>query len=191
MCNKEQKNKLKSFKSNVSHTYSLYLSNKEHHSAYSKDDIWVLSPENDFKKNFLAKSLYFGPLANGMIEIDALSAKDALNAQFILKGQKGPVNVVGIRLLNASNELCTILNFIQNLATSPLLGSILLDDRVKASLTPFVSFDSKSAFMKLVNDVCAEFSLNDDQKKVLKHSAMSSIGDSNPITLVHGVSMIL
>ena len=154
---------------------------------YSKDDIWVLSTSNDFTTNFLATSTFFGPLSNGMIEICPVSQKDVLKAQYILKGQNGPENVIGIRLLNVCGELCVIPNLIQNLPKSPLLGTVLANDEQTSKSMPLVLPGNANAFITLMAQVSDEFNLNKDQNAVLLSSAKSCIGQSHPITLAHGV----
>nr|KAJ3420221.1 hypothetical protein HK105_005948 [Polyrhizophydium stewartii] len=44
------------------------LSHKEHSSAYSRDDIWVLSPSPSFEQSCLLRSYFYGPSAAGAIE---------------------------------------------------------------------------------------------------------------------------
>jgi hypothetical protein len=49
----------------------LVLKNREMHSKYCKDDIWVVSKNQAFDANqtFLARSVYYGPLSNGTLEV--------------------------------------------------------------------------------------------------------------------------
>lgn len=164
----------------------MQLKNKEHHSAYSRDDIWVIALGMDFQSCFLATSVFYGP-SNGNIEICPITKKDVLKAQKILKGHSGPENTVGIRLLNACGELSSIPNLSQNLKYSPLLEHILANDEKINNLTTLVSGEHAKGFLELMMKVSDEFNLNEDQSSVLLSSAKSCIDSSNPITLVHGV----
>lgn len=51
----------------------LHLENKEHHLAYSKGDIWVISKDRDFKTGVLMKSMYYG-LTESNIEVSLYMA---------------------------------------------------------------------------------------------------------------------
>jgi hypothetical protein len=57
--------------------YSLEIHNREHHSKYSKDDIWAISTSKDFQVSFLAKSTFYGPMSSGNIEVDVLNTVSA------------------------------------------------------------------------------------------------------------------
>ena len=47
------------------------IAKKEKSSAYSKDDIWIISINKNFEKNttFLAKSIFYGPNGNSAVEV--------------------------------------------------------------------------------------------------------------------------
>jgi hypothetical protein len=166
--------------------FTIRVVNKEHNSVYSKDDIWVIGKDEEFKTCFLATSVYYGPLANGNIEISPISKTDLRKAQYILKGQAGPESVFCIRLFNACGELSTLPNIIQNLNSSPLIGSILANEGKKNRITPLVKAENAKGFMELMMKVASEYSLNDDQSRVLLSSAKSCVDIANPVTLVHG-----
>ncbi|KAI7903480.1 uncharacterized protein BX663DRAFT_31394 [Cokeromyces recurvatus] len=56
----------------------LLKGNREHHSRYNKDDIWVISktPSFESSQTFLARSTYFGPFSDGSLEVDCISPRD-------------------------------------------------------------------------------------------------------------------
>jgi len=62
---------LKFKKKNNNCNYLLTIAKKEKSSAYSKDDIWVISINKNFEKNttFLAKSVFYGPNGNSAVEV--------------------------------------------------------------------------------------------------------------------------
>jgi hypothetical protein len=49
--------------------FVLELPSKEHHSAYSRDDLWVVGNSSDFNISFLGKSTFFGPSSNMKIDV--------------------------------------------------------------------------------------------------------------------------
>ena len=46
---------------NRSSNVSLAIDNKEHHSQYSKDDIWLVSNSSDMVDSEFFRSYYYGP----------------------------------------------------------------------------------------------------------------------------------
>ncbi|KXJ27726.1 Protein ZGRF1 [Exaiptasia diaphana] len=103
----------------------LELSRRETSTAYSKDDIWIVSSSLTFEKHstFVAKSTYFGPYSSGELEISPISCYSPS------KWQSGDV-VFALHGYNAANELMCIDNIDDNVKSAymPLLPRLLTND---------------------------------------------------------------
>ncbi|KAI9499553.1 P-loop containing nucleoside triphosphate hydrolase protein [Zychaea mexicana] len=190
--------------------YRLQLRNREHHSKYSKDDIWVISknPTFDPHTTFLSRSTYYGPFSDGYLEVECLTARDARVATSL---QDGRSTVYALRTISASTEFLMLDSLQEKLDKLPLLPFILCDDKKrnrkkkdqeKSLLTTPVkspdyimltSEDNISIEHKL-QETIERYHLNEDQQSVLRQVAKSVIVAPNwndepdsPITLVHGV----
>jgi hypothetical protein len=141
----------------------LSISNKEHHSVYSKDDIWAISESIDFKRVILAKSVYYGPSSNLEVELACLSQKDSEIAHELT--HEDDANVFAIRILNASSEFTAVSNLESEMQHLPILNSILGSSSERDHLKTLVSEENKCAFLALAEKTCLEFTLNSDQKR--------------------------
>jgi hypothetical protein len=162
---------------------SLEIHNREHHSKYSKDDIWAISTSKDFQVSFLTKSTFYGPFSNGNIEVAisttsivrgfrltslvklvALSSDDSTKADRILKAGE-PITVFAFRIMNASSEFSMISNLLENMEGLSILPSVLGMREQASALTSLVHHEKTDAFMKLARKVCQTFKLNSDQAR--------------------------
>ncbi|KAF9351439.1 hypothetical protein BGX26_010565, partial [Mortierella sp. AD094] len=191
---------------------SLSISNKEHHSKYSKDDLWVVSTTSRFDatSTFFARSVFYGPSGND-IELLCLSAKDSSVAREMLTHC---TKVCAIRLLNAMSEFMMLDNMSESLTRTPLLPVLLNyvpPELVKASKTSVFKAPSrvpeKSGCLVLTEedgidvekeivDTIDKYRLNLEQAAVLRTFAQTVIRgpgwaqkstESPPVILVHGV----
>ncbi|KAF9586191.1 hypothetical protein BGW38_008729 [Lunasporangiospora selenospora] len=190
----------------------LSVSNKEHHSRYSKDDLWVVSYSSRFEPGsyFFARSVFYGP-SGSEVEVTCISAKDSTIARDMFSRSTNSVSC--IRLLNAMSEFMMLDNLVDSLTRLPLLPVILNyvpPEIVKASKTSVFRVPSrvpeKSGFVVLteedgidveaeVQDTISQYKLNADQAEVLRKFALTVIrapgwsdnSDSPPALLVRGV----
>ncbi|KAI8375244.1 hypothetical protein EDC96DRAFT_541205, partial [Choanephora cucurbitarum] len=190
-------------------------SNREHHSKYNKDDIWVVSGTSSFEasQTFLAKSTFYGPFSDGSLELDCLSARDTRVAMQVLKRDS---SVYALRTISASTE-CMMLDALTSpqLAQLPLLPFILSNPdepqlRSKKKGQQYqenvvVPATNSLAHIHLTNqdrvdmdqrlkDAIELYHLNSDQESVLRQVAKSVIYCPgwnetlcSPVVLVHGV----
>ncbi|XP_047654993.1 protein ZGRF1 isoform X2 [Phacochoerus africanus] len=190
----------------------LKLSRKESSSAYSKDDLWVVSKTLDFELDtFIACSTFFGP--SSVNEVELLPLKGYFPSNW-------PTNTLVHALLvcNASTELTTLKNIQDyfNPATLPLTQNLLTmsssttvsNKRVnKRKFIPpaFSNINTKfellsiGATLKLAGELIHAHKLNKDQATALIQIAqmMASQGSAEevkelgthtlPITIIHGV----
>ncbi|KAG0292849.1 hypothetical protein BGZ98_002446 [Dissophora globulifera] len=195
---------------------SLSISNKEHHSKYSKDDLWVISttPKFDAASTFFARSVFYGP-SGGDIELLCLSSKDSSKARDIFTNNTG--SVCAIRLFNAMSEFMMLDN-LENLTQTPLLPVLLNyvpPELVKASKTAVFKVPSrvpeKTGCIVLteedgidveleIQDTVDFYHLNLEQAQVLRSFAQTVIrapgwmqksAETPPILLVHGKSFLI
>ncbi|OUM59279.1 hypothetical protein PIROE2DRAFT_15223 [Piromyces sp. E2] len=82
-------------------------SKKEKSSAYSKDDIWVISINKNFEKNttFLAKSVFYGPNGNSAVEVEPISKTDIEVSKYLTSNKKPIFHVYAIRTININTEV--------------------------------------------------------------------------------------
>ncbi|XP_078222798.1 5'-3' DNA helicase ZGRF1 isoform X14 [Callithrix jacchus] len=190
----------------------LKLSRKESSSAYSKNDLWVVSKTLDFELDtFIACSAFFGP--SSINEIELLPLKGYFPSNW-------PTNMVVHALLvcNASTELTTLKNIQDyfNPATLPLTQylltmsspTIVSNKRVsKRKFFPpaFTNVSTKfellglGATLKLASEVIEAHRLNKDQAIALiqiaqmmaSHESVEEVKELQahtlPITIIHGV----
>ncbi|KAG0078634.1 hypothetical protein BGZ90_004757 [Linnemannia elongata] len=190
----------------------LSLSNKEHHSKYSKDDLWVVSQSSRFDaaSTFFARSVFYGPSGND-VEITCLSHSDSSKARDMLSRSN---QVCAIRLFNGMSEFMMLDNLQDGLTKTPLLPTLLNyvpPELVKASRTAVFKAPSripeKSGCIVLteedgidmeaeLQDTIEKYGLNYEQATVLRsfaHTVVRAPGwspsssEPPPILLVHGV----
>lgn len=191
----------------------LTLSNKEHHSKYSKDDMWVISRTSKFDaaSTFFARSVFYGPSGND-VEISCLSPSDSSVARELFMNS---TSVCAIRLFNAMSEFMMLDNLANELTNTPLLPVILNyipPELIKVSKTAVFKaptrIPEKTGCIVLteddgidvemeVLDTIERFNLNMEQASVLRNFALTVIrapgwGPKSqepppPILLVHGV----
>ncbi|KAM3936811.1 LOW QUALITY PROTEIN: 5'-3' DNA helicase ZGRF1 [Leptodactylus fuscus] len=188
----------------------LKLSRKDSSSAYSKDDLWVVSKTLNFdpQDTFVACSVFFGPSANNDIEISPLNGYSPSN---------WPSNMVVHALLvcNASSELTSLRNIQEhfNPSSLPIMPHLLTlcpgslaSEKTKIPRGKFKAPATTSkgsskcnitdyTFVKnLVRDMIKRFCLNDDQATALMKVAHMMVSSDEfqgpqaaPITIIHGV----
>ncbi|XP_032001459.1 protein ZGRF1 isoform X2 [Hylobates moloch] len=190
----------------------LKLSRKESSSAYSKNDLWVVSKTLDFELDtFIACSAFFGP--SSINEIEILPLKGYFPSNW-------PTDMVVHALLvcNASTELTTLKNIQDyfNPATLPLTQylltmsspTIVSNKRVsKRKFIPpaFTNVSTKfellslGATLKLASELIQVHKLNKDQATALiqiaqmmaSHESTEEVKELQthtlPITIIHGV----
>ncbi|XP_037847028.2 5'-3' DNA helicase ZGRF1 isoform X5 [Chlorocebus sabaeus] len=190
----------------------LKLSRKESSSAYSKNDLWVVSKTLDFELDtFIACSAFFGP--SSINEIEILPLKGYFPSNW-------PTNMIVHALLvcNASTELTTLKNIQDyfNPATLPLTQylltmsspTIVSNKRVsnRKFIPPaFTNVNTKfellslGATLKLASELIQVYKLNKDQATALiqiaqmmaSHESIEELKELQahtlPITIIHGV----
>ncbi|XP_075056542.1 5'-3' DNA helicase ZGRF1 isoform X3 [Mixophyes fleayi] len=186
----------------------LKLSRKDNSSAYSKDDLWVVSKTLNFDSldTFIACSVFFGPSSNNDIEISPLNGYFPSN---------WPSNMIVHALLvcNASTELTCLRNIQEhfNPSTLPLTPHLLTMSSetekpnkisrgkfIPPAITAKVSYKCEIPDYKFVLSLAMEmikqFCLNEDQEKSLLKIAYMMAGCDGlqrqqpaPITVIHGV----
>ncbi|XP_030774897.1 protein ZGRF1 [Rhinopithecus roxellana] len=190
----------------------LKLSRKESSSAYSKNDLWVVSKTLDFELDtFIACSAFFGP--SSINEIEILPLKGYFPSNW-------PTNMIVHALLvcNASTELTTLKNIQDyfNPATLPLtqylltMSSPTIVSNKRVSNRKFIppaftnvnkKFEllSLGATLKLASELIQVYKLNKDQATALiqiaqmmaSHESIEEVKELQahtlPITVIHGV----
>lgn len=191
---------------------TLTINNKEHHSKYSKDDLWVISTTSRFDaaSTFFARSMFYGPSGSD-VELQCLSSKDSSVARDIVTNSN---EVCAIRLFNAMSEFMMLDNLSERLARTPILPVLLNyvpPELVKASKTSVFKVPTrvpeKTGCIVLteedgvdveqeIQDTIDQYRLNQEQAQVLRDFARMVIRapgwvqktpDSPPVLLVHGV----
>ncbi|KAI7870679.1 AAA domain-containing protein, partial [Spinellus fusiger] len=182
--------------------FRIMLRNKEHHSKYNKDDIWVISksPKFDASITFLSRSVYHGPFADGGIEIECLSPRDIRVAYNILKGDS---SVYALRTITANGEFMMLDNLKEGIERTPLFPYMLKDNKQKRKLAEIMprlelehirlSLEDGINVEEKIKSTIEMYHLNTDQSSVLRTVAKSVITcpgwneeSENPIILVHG-----
>ncbi|KAM5191509.1 5'-3' DNA helicase ZGRF1 [Mantella aurantiaca] len=186
----------------------LKLNRKDNSSAYSKDDVWVVSKTLNFDPmdTFIACSVFFGPTANNDIEISPLKGYCPSN---------WPANMIVHALLvcNASTELTCMRNIQEhfNSSTLPLMPHLLTmpsecakpnkitrgkfkPPSITAKTSNKCEISDYNFVMNLAKDMVIQFCLNEDQAAALMQIALMMCGSDGPekqqnppITIIHGV----
>ncbi|XP_069599931.1 5'-3' DNA helicase ZGRF1 [Ranitomeya imitator] len=186
----------------------LKLNRKDHSSAYSKDDLWIVSRTLNFdpQETFIACSVFFGPSANNDIEILPLKGYSPSN---------WPINMVVHALLvcNASTELTCLRNLEEhfNPSSLPIMPHLLMmsSEYEKPTQIPRGKFNPPAVTAKVpskciiadhtlvlnvAREMITQFSLNEDQARAMLQIAhMMAISEEfqgsrpAPITIIHGV----
>ncbi|KAJ1343009.1 hypothetical protein BSLG_002434 [Batrachochytrium salamandrivorans] len=173
--------------------YILFVSNKENPSEYSKDDIWVLSKSASFEVTCVMRSYFYGPSANGAIELAPISSKDDRTMHAIISSDNS--KCYAIRAFSASSEFPLLANLKQSLPTCPIMKEIispqLLDHRdfndiqkstvlkQKGFKTPTIRRKEMLVsghdvlYDRLLCEIIAEYHLNDDQAQVVRQFSNS------------------
>ncbi|KAI7869268.1 uncharacterized protein EV154DRAFT_129701 [Mucor mucedo] len=96
--------------------------NREVYTKYNKEDLWVISrlPTFESSQTFLAKSTYFGPFADGTLDLDCLSPRDVRVATGMANQR-----VYALRTVSASTELMMLETLEEKMDRLPLLPYIL------------------------------------------------------------------
>ncbi|KAI8908255.1 hypothetical protein DFJ77DRAFT_170299 [Powellomyces hirtus] len=172
----------------------LALESKEHHSVYSRDDLWVVATSPDFSSTFIARSHFYGASRNTAIELCPMSPHDVKLADAMLR----QTHVAwAIRVASASSEILMMANLRDNIGKTQLLPWMLSSASQNASgrttfkppsAAALVTAEAADKYNALVDEVADQFHLNQDQRAVLESFAGSILKPSgSPICLVHGV----
>ncbi|KAJ3231422.1 hypothetical protein HDU81_003767 [Chytriomyces hyalinus] len=200
------------------------LSSKPHSTQQSKHDLWIVgdSPSFDSGNVFMGISVFYGGGFGGAsVEVKPFSRADDARAAGLLGG-RGDREVYVLYGMNVMMEMLMLENLERILGIGDgdsngndalderneelrLLGGLLGPDAHPDQASEICSDsteahqaqDGETAFeqvMQLVNDVKSEFTLNQDQAKVVEEVALSvcvtelkSSGNVNGFRLVHGV----
>ncbi|KAI8804666.1 AAA domain-containing protein [Cladochytrium replicatum] len=154
------------------------LTNREHHAAFSKGDIWALSLSMSFDSAILVKSTFFGPRSNGVLESNAWNAIRLCNASSEL------MMIENLELLKSERSDNSIIPWILNYNRAATLFSEALSPR--SSLFGCIH-NRRAELWNIFEDHMSEFSLNENQRSVLERFTSSLCFEASPITLVHGV----
>nr|XP_034967890.1 LOW QUALITY PROTEIN: protein ZGRF1 [Zootoca vivipara] len=187
----------------------LKLNRKEHSSAYSKDDLWVVSKTLTFAPldTFIASSVFFGPSSSNELELVPLKGYSPSN-------WRSNMIVHALLVCNASTELSTLRNIEENISSGTLpIMEHLLTKSFKASSSrinkrkfkpPALNTNtittgalSPETIINLANHMIQTFHLNKDQATALiQIGAMMTLQGIDtetgkrpalPITIIHGV----
>ncbi|XP_028598812.2 5'-3' DNA helicase ZGRF1 isoform X1 [Podarcis muralis] len=187
----------------------LKLNQKEHSSAYSKDDLWVVSKTLTFEPldTFIASSVFFGPSSSNELELVPLKGYSPSN-------WRSNMIVHALLVCNASTELTTLRNIEENIRSGTLpIMEHLLTKSFKASSSrvnkrkfkpPALNTNtittgalSPETIINLANNMIQTFHLNKDQATALiQIGAMMTLQGIDtetgkrqalPITIIHGV----
>eukprot|EP01102_Stenamoeba_stenopodia_P010650 TRINITY_DN3234_c0_g1_i3.p1 TRINITY_DN3234_c0_g1~~TRINITY_DN3234_c0_g1_i3.p1 ORF type:complete len:1264 (+),score=198.05 TRINITY_DN3234_c0_g1_i3:183-3974(+) len=171
------------------------LSSKESSSAYTKDDIWIISNNPQFyddKDNFviIATSKYHSLGRSQMLEIAPLNPSRAAS----VTSQEG---LYAIRGMNISMDLACINNLLVLSDHHPLIPSLL--QSTNAPISSYAStegamkrrkffIDNKELVARVCEETIVEYRLNEDQAVVLRNVISQLGGDhESKVLLVHGV----
>ncbi|KAI8923272.1 P-loop containing nucleoside triphosphate hydrolase protein [Entophlyctis helioformis] len=191
----------------------LHLPSKEHSSAYSKGDLWVLSTSSTFDGCCIVRSFHYGPSANKTLEVGLhdqvvpMSPRDARMVQDLSRQNK---SCFAIRAVNAGSELSMIQCISESLTACPITPALASPHRTIAAadgrnrpsqaaqrggfkvptITPkgLIVSSGLDLYHEILEGTVAEYHLNADQATVVRDFA-ASIADTrrHPVTLVHGV----
>ncbi|KAJ2462342.1 hypothetical protein GGI03_004529, partial [Coemansia sp. RSA 2337] len=194
---------------------TLELSRRENYAGYAKDDTWAISVCTDFKTEttFLARSVFYGPSKNNILELALVGEEDAKVATRIFNAdghggkdskrhgsagfeRKAP-SVVAIRCLDSASDWSMLDTVEAQLSTEtmPLLPHLLQADirlpppRVQGGVDP-------AAILARIDEILDErrigLGINDEQFVILRQVVMSAVSiylpvdGSTAVTIVHG-----
>ena len=136
----------------------LQMVNKEKSSIYSKFDLWIVSKQKDFNKNYYFYSYNYGPNKNA-VELVPISKDwdfEALDAD--------DVDWFAIRALNCSTEI-TLMEMLQDLSET-ILGPYLINNNAKTVETKLIWKNTGYEYLKqMLNVISGEYTLNTQQNK--------------------------
>ncbi|XP_013917790.1 PREDICTED: protein ZGRF1 [Thamnophis sirtalis] len=189
----------------------LKLNRKEHSSAYSKDDLWVVSKTLTFEPldTFIAYSVFFGPSSNNEVQLEPLNGYSPSN-------WCSDMIVHALFVCNASTELTNLRNIQENVSsiTLPIMQHLLTKgfkelfpktkERKQKFKPPALNTNaikseafSPEIVINLADKIIQAFQLNKDQATaMMKIGAMMTSQKINtetgkhptfPITIIHGV----
>ncbi|XP_032079412.1 protein ZGRF1 [Thamnophis elegans] len=189
----------------------LKLNRKEHSSAYSKDDLWVVSKTLTFEPldTFIAYSVFFGPSSNNEVQLEPLNGYSPSN-------WCSDMIVHALFVCNASTELTNLRNIQENVSsiTLPIMQHLLTKgfkelfpktkERKQKFKPPALNTNAKKSeafspeiVINLADKIIQAFQLNKDQATaMMKIGAMMTSQEINtetgkhptfPITIIHGV----
>ncbi|KAI8377463.1 AAA domain-containing protein [Radiomyces spectabilis] len=190
----------------MSDRFKLFIKNREHHSKYSKDDIWIISKSPLFEANStcLGRSMFYGPFTNNSIELGCLTPRDTRVATNIMQ-ENCPV--YALRTISANAEFMMLDALEDRLLRMPILPDLLADpkrtnrknSKIKAASPTDLEYirltreDNIDVEAKL-QETIERYSLNVDQASVLRTVAKAVIvcpgwndEPERSIVLVHGV----
>ncbi|KAJ3025096.1 UNVERIFIED_CONTAM: hypothetical protein HDU68_007462 [Siphonaria sp. JEL0065] len=174
----------------------LALDTKPQHVEVSKDDIWIISPTQDFSRGvFIAVGVFYGVSGLNTVEIKPFRDNDlVISSTLDLRNR-----VYAIHAINAMTELLTFNNLDtvcpeeEDGVVKPI---VVMDDllgvdeevggprRVLLEEPPEDEFDKVA---QMVEDVKSEFALNEDQGRVIEEVASAVWEGRTGFQLVHGV----
>ncbi len=179
--------------------FFLNVSSKEPSSCYSKEDIWIVSsqPTFDAALTFLAKSVYYGPSANGNVELTPLTGKDSVIANLLCTQP-----TCALRGVNAASEFLCMEALKSHLGKTSMLSHIVdytsMTRKRSSGFRPpsrqgLIQKQGIEIYTTVLEQTIQEFSLNEDQARVLRAFAKSIALHTpqpdapGPITLAFGV----
>ena len=182
----------KSFSTTDRPNLLLSVENKEHHSAYSKDDIWIVSDNCSMKNPEFFRSFYYG-VSGDAIELCPLSSSPHPCSQWLENNQK---SLYAIRAFNAKSE-CMMLDMLGSdfFQETSLIKNILhrnqfSSEKNQQESNRIIPQNDVVDFTNLREEMIEKFNLNDDQAKVIRNFCDSLVGQNPcPIVLAHGYSL--
>jgi hypothetical protein len=157
----------------------LSTENKEHHSSYSKDDIWVISDSSDMRNPKFYMSMYYGA-SGSSFELNPFTPGDTLN-------QTTNQKFYAIRAYCASSDIMMLDALNSRLTDTPIVKH-LLNGSTNSREVSLVFPELESDFFKVVESMILEYKLNTDQAAVIRAHCRSICGKETPIVLAHGMS---
>lgn len=184
----------------------LELSRRENFAGYAKDDTWAISTTDEFSNEltFLARSVFFGPSKNNMLELMLVGDEDAKIAAKVFNSTaedstpgKTSTVVCAIRCLDSASDWSMIDTVEESLnpETLPLLP-LLLQQNDGQTIEPPLKVCNSKIILARAEDILEakrqELNLNQDQNQILRQVVMSAISlyipmeGADAITIVHG-----
>ena len=173
----------------------LSFPNKEHHSLYSKDDIWIVSNDPSMENGEFFRSFYYGTSSGGdCVEVCPLSTVANSCGTWM---NNPSISLYAVRAFNANSE-CMMLDMLGSelFRETPLVKQIL-HKCITTAIPPsknkenagelLVLEECVDDFEELFEDAIKEHGLNEDQAKVIRSFSQSLSGrNSCPVILAHG-----